>query len=179
MLNKYQWAAIAAALFIPSIVLAAAGKKTKPDTTMRNLAAFLLMIQYSEGTYGAYAYRILYGGKLFPSYDRHPNQPVKRWGITSTAAGAYQFLYKTWQALAKDLGLIDFTPASQNKAAIELIRRKTALTDVLQGKIADAIYKCRKQWASLPGSGYGQNEKSIEELLRFYVKAGGKLNTMS
>ncbi|OJW04085.1 MAG: hypothetical protein BGO52_17310 [Sphingobacteriales bacterium 44-61] len=146
---------------------------------MKNLAAFLLMLQYSEGTYGAYAYRILYGGKLFNSYNRHPNQPVTRWGITSTAAGAYQFLYKTWQALAKDLKLVDFTPAAQNKAAIELIRGKAALTDVLHGKIADAIYKCRKLWASLPGSGYGQNEKSIEELLRFYVRAGGKLNTMS
>jgi len=179
MLNKYQWAAIAAALFIPSIVLAAGRKITKPDNPMKNLAAFLLMLQYSEGTYGAYAYRILYGGKLFNSYDRHPNQPVTRWGITSTAAGAYQFLYKTWQALAKDLKLVDFTPAAQNKAAIELIRGKAALTDVLHGKIADAIYKCRKLWASLPGSGYGQNEKSIEELLRFYVRAGGKLNTMS
>ncbi|MFN4313290.1 MAG: glycoside hydrolase family 104 protein [Chitinophagaceae bacterium] len=179
MLNRYQWAAVAAALFIPSIVMAANSKTAKPGTALQNLAAFLLMVQYSEGTHGANAYRLLYGGGLFHSYDRHPNQRVSRWGITSTAAGAYQFLFNTWQSLAKDLTLIDFTPASQNKAAIELVRRKAALTDVLQGKIADAIYKCRKIWASLPGAGYGQNEKSIEDLLRFYVRAGGKLNTMS
>lgn len=135
------------------------------------------MIQFAEGTYGETAYQKLYGGGLFSSFNQHPNQPIKRWGITSTAAGAYQFLYGTWQSLAKDLKLYDFSPASQNKGAIELIRKKGALTDVLSGRIADAVYRCRKIWASLPGAGYGQNQKNIETLLRFYVAAGGQLKT--
>lgn len=179
MLTKYQWAAVAAALFVPSLVLAATRKTiVKPNPALQNLTAFLLMIQYAEGTHGVNAYQTLYGGSLFYSFDQHPNQKITRWGITSTAAGAYQFLYSTWQALAKDVGLVDFSPASQDKGAIELVRRKGALVDVLQGRTSDAIYKCRKVWASLPGAGYGQNEKSIESLLRFYVTAGGQLNTV-
>jgi lysozyme len=175
MLNKYQWVAVAAALLIPSLVLASFRKTTLPATGLKNLAAFLLMIQYAEGTYGVNAYRTLYGGSLFHSFHQHPNTAITKWGITSTAAGAYQFLYSTWTILVKDVGLNDFTPASQDKAAIELIRSKGALPDVLQGKIAEAVFKCRKVWASLPGAGYGQNEKNIESLLRFYVAAGGQL----
>lgn len=179
MLNKYQWAAAIAALFIPSLVLAVTQKKVKPAPALQNLIAFLQMIQYAEGTFGENAYRTLYGGSLFHSFVQHPNQAITRWGITSTAAGAYQFLNSTWQTLSKRLSLPDFSPLSQNKGAIELIRSKSALPDVLQGKITEAIYKCRKLWASLPGAGYGQNEKNIDNLLRFYVTAGGQLNTLS
>jgi muramidase (phage lysozyme) len=177
MLNKYQWAAVAAALFIPSIILASAKKVVKTDPGLQNLKAFLLMIQYAEGTYGRNAYQTLYGGGLFYSFAHHPNQAITRWGITSTAAGAYQFLYRTWQTLSRDLQLPDFSPASQDKGAIELIRQKAALTAVLQGNITDAVYQCRKVWASLPGAGYGQNEKPIESLLRFYVTVGGQLKS--
>lgn len=133
------------------------------------------MIQFAEGTVGVNAYRMLYGGSLFNDYSQHPNIPVTRWGITSTAAGAYQFLYGTWSGLQQELKLADFSPASQNKAVIELIRRKDALADVVAGRIVQAIDKCRKTWASFPGAGYGQSEKPLSSLLEFYVKAGGQL----
>lgn len=178
MLNKYQWAAVAAALLIPGVVLAATQKAKPSSQAYKNLRAFLLMIQYAEGTIGSNAYRMLYGGGLFASYDQHPNQAITRWGITSTAAGAYQFLYSTWVTLQHDLVLPDFSPQSQDKAAIELIKRKTALPDITNGRIANAIYKCRKVWASFPGAGYGQGEKTITSLLQHYVQAGGRLLTM-
>lgn len=133
------------------------------------------MIQYAEGTIGLNAYRTLYGSGLFNDYSRHPNIAVTKWGITSTAAGAYQLLISTWIEIQTALQLPDFSPQSQDRAAIELIRKKDALTDVLNGKIVSAIYKCRKIWASFPGAGYGQGEKQIESLLQFYTKAGGKL----
>lgn len=177
MLNKYQWAAIAAALLLPGVVLAVSRKPPLTGQPYRNLRAFLLMIQYAEGTWSDQAYRMLYGGGLFNSYDQHPNISMTRWGITSTAAGAYQFLYSTWIMLQRELKLPDFSPASQDKAAIELIRKKGALPNVLSGRIADAIYQCRKVWASFPGAGYGQGERPITDLLRFYVQAGGQLLT--
>lgn len=178
-LNKYQWAAVAAALFIPSLLFARQSKPKQPSIPLQNLHAFLLMLQFAEGTYGPNAYRTLFGGGLFESFTQHPNRVKKKYGITSTAAGAYQFLYSTWKTLQAELGLPDFSPLSQNKAAIELIRKKGAITDVLSGKITDGIYKCRKIWASLPGAGYGQNERSIESLLAFYLQAGGTLNDKS
>lgn len=133
------------------------------------------MIQFSEGTIGVNAYRMLYGGGLFSDLSRHPNIAVTKWGITSTAAGAYGFLYRVWLEISGQLKLPDFSPSSQDKAAIEMIRRKKALNDALGGRIELAIYKCRKIWASFPGAGYGQNERTLTELLTFYVKTGGTL----
>lgn len=139
----------------------------------KNLKAFLIMIQYSEGTFGKDGYRKLYGGGLFNDLSKHPNTPITRWGITSTAAGAYQILNKTWVEIQARLKLPDFSPLSQDKAAIELIRRRKALEDVMAGRFAQAIEKCKKEWASLPGAGYGQSEKNIKSLLAVYKIAGG------
>jgi muramidase (phage lysozyme) len=177
-LTRYQWAAIAAALLSPPLyfLLKDSIRKMWPiNYQLKNLSAFLVMIQYSEGTIGPNAYRMMYGGGLFNDYSRHPNKAITKYGITSTAAGAYQFLYRTWAGLQKDLKLPDFSPASQNKGAIELIRRRGALDDVLAGRFNQAIYKCRKEWASLPGAGYGQGERSIQSLAQVYVKAGGRV----
>lgn len=178
MLNKYQWAAIAAALLLPGLVLAAISKKKSYSQAYINLRAFLLMIQYAEGTIGPNAYRMLFGGGLFNAYDQHPGIAITRSGITSTAAGAYQFLHGTWTSLQRDMGLPDFSPASQDKAATELIKRKGALPDVVNGRISEAIYKCRKIWASFPGASYGQRERTITSLLQFYARAGGRLITL-
>jgi len=173
--TRYQWAAIAAALFLPTLLFAGSKRSETKNAALKNLKAFLLMIQYAEGTIGLNAYRTLYGSGLFNDYSRHPNIAVTKWGITSTAAGAYQLLISTWIEIQAALQLTDFSPVSQDKAAIELIKKKDALTDVLDGKIVSAIYKCRKIWASFPGAGYGQGEKQIESLLQFYTKAGGEL----
>ena len=62
---------------------------------------------------------------------------------------------------------------SQDKAAIELIRRRKALDDVYAGRFKEAIAKCKKEWASLPGAGYGQNEKNLPNLLAVIKVAGG------
>ena len=174
MLKRYQWAAVAVALLFPTLLFAAS-KSSSRNYAIKNLKAFLLMIQFAEGTIGPNAYRMLYGGGLFSDLSRHPNIAVTKWGITSTAAGAYGFLYRVWVEISEQLKLPDFSPASQDKAAIEMIKRKDALNDVLAGRIELTIYKCRKIWASFPGAGYGQNERALTELLPFYLKAGGTL----
>jgi muramidase (phage lysozyme) len=151
-------------------------RKLTMDTNSRqykSLKAFLIMIQYSEGTFGKDGYRKLYGGGYFNDFSKHPNTPLTKWGITSTAAGAYQILNKTWVEIQAKLKLPDFSPLSQDKAAIELIRRRKALEDVMAGRFAQAIEKCKKEWASLPGAGYGQSEKNAKSLLAVYKMAGG------
>jgi len=141
----------------------------------KNLKAFLLMIQYSEGTLGKDAYRMLYGGALADDLSKHPNKKVTKWGLTSTAAGAYQMLNKTWQEISQKLRLKDFSPQSQDRAAIELIARRKALDDVMAGRFSQAITKCRKEWASLPGAGYNQKENNPKTLAQVYKAAGGTL----
>ncbi len=143
-----------------------------------NVCAFLDMLAFAEGTIlygGDDGYNVLVGGKTFDSYEKHPKVyvPLTRYKVTSSAAGRYQFLWKTWQALALKLDLPDFGPVSQDRAAIELIRERKALKDVRDGNIILSIQKCRPIWASLPGAGYGQREHKLADLLREYSKAGG------
>lgn len=140
-----------------------------------NVYAFLGMLRVSEGTAGPDGYRTLVGGSLFNSFADHPRTLV--WlpslGINSSAAGAFQILRGTWDGVRGKLGLPDFSPLSQDAAAIELIRQRGALADVRAGRFAVAIQKCRKEWASLPGAGYGQRENSLARLETAYRQAGG------
>lgn len=141
----------------------------------QNIRAFLDMIAFAEGTSGANGYRTLFGGRLFDSYADHPRVFVPFRNTTSSAAGRYQFLAKTWDTLARRLGLTDFSPENQDAAAIELIRERGALNDVKAGRVEVAVGKVRKIWASLPGAGYNQPEKNITALVRAYSRAGGQL----
>lgn len=142
-----------------------------------NVCAFLDVIAFAEGTRGKGddGYNVLVGGTIFASYDRHPELSVwlPRYGIHSTAAGRYQFLRKTWRALVAAMGLIDFSPLAQDRAAIALIKGRRALEDVKAGRFDKAITKCAKEWASLPGAGYGQRELSMAKLRHIYTAAGG------
>lgn len=164
---------VVAGLTLPALLFFIKRKMDKTEVAYKNIRAFLIMIQYAEGTYGKDGYRKLYGGGSFNDFSKHPNTPTTKWGITSTAAGAYQILNKTWVELQGKLGLTDFSPVNQDKAAIELIRRRKALDDVYAGHFKEAITKCRKEWASLPGAGYGQNEKNVQNLLAVIKVAGG------
>lgn len=146
---------------------------TDTDMAQKNRAAFLAMIRYSEGA----TYNTLFGGGTFSGYADHPRQYITKnvggRALTSSAAGAYQFLARTWDPIAARLGLTDFSPASQDAGAIELIREWGALPDVDAGRFAVAVQKVRKVWASLPGAGYGQPERALASLQQVYENAGG------
>ncbi|WP_427306606.1 glycoside hydrolase family 24 protein [Cupriavidus sp. H39] len=152
-------------------------EETDMGQAANNRAAFLMMIRTAEGTAGADGYRTLFGGGLFQSFADHPRQVVTAMSngkpISSSAAGAYQFLRRTWDTLAGRLGLTDFTPASQDAAAIQLIADAGALGDVDAGRFALAVRKVRKIWASMPGAGYGQPEVALNRLQAAYEAAGG------
>jgi muramidase (phage lysozyme) len=137
------------------------------------------MIRVGEGTADPDGYRRHFGGRLFSDYSDHPRIAITA-GLgknkyTSTAAGAYQFLSRTWDECAKALHLVDFSPPNQDMAAEFLIARRKALDDVLAGRIESAITKCAREWASLPGSPYGQPVKTLAQALESYREAGGVL----
>lgn len=140
----------------------------------QNLQAFLSLIRTGEGTADNGGYSRLFGGGAFSGYADHPRQSVTRWGLTSTAAGAYQILSRTWDDLKNSgYSLPDFSPENQDKAAIALIKRRGALADVLAGRFHQAITRCNKEWASLPGSPYGQKTLSMARALQLLAQAGG------
>jgi muramidase (phage lysozyme) len=146
----------------------------------QNAQAWLRLLRWCEGTgQDDRAYRMFFGGALFDSLADHPRRThtftMKGRPITSSAAGAYQFLARTWDECRDALRLPDFGPRSQDLAALFLTRRRGALDDVLAGRIEDAIRKCAREWASLPGSPYGQPVKTLAECLRVYQQHGGTI----
>ncbi|AIR90239.1 glycoside hydrolase family 24 protein [Pseudomonas cremoricolorata] len=140
-----------------------------------NVLAFLDMLAWSEGTSTIKAsddgYNVLVGGKLFTDYSQHPRVlvPLPRYGIKSTAAGRYQFLARTWDAIVKNYGFKGrFIPEAQDLAAIKLLTECGALPLIKAGRISDAIARAAPIWASLPGAGYGQREHKLAALLGIY-----------
>lgn len=150
---------------------------TPPDMTA-NRAAFLAMIRRSEtGTTGAAAYSILVGGGTFSDFSKHPKIRVwiERYGIYSTAAGAYQINWPTWSTEQPSPKLPDFSPASQDAFALHLLRKSGALALIDAGDFAGAVRRAAPRWASLPGAGYGQSEQSLAFLQSVYTQNGGAL----
>jgi muramidase (phage lysozyme) len=141
-----------------------------------NVRAFLRAIRLGEGTSDDNGYMRIVGGGNIDTFDDHPRKRVwiERYKVWSTAAGAYQFLAGTWDEMAAQYGLPDFSPQSQDIAAVGLLIRRKALDDILAGRVESAIAKCRQEWASLPGSPYGQRTESMEAVLDEYTKHGGQ-----
>ena len=126
-------------------------------------------ISYAEGTWTDQGplYNKTYAYKNIDDLSKHPDRAVSSNGITSTAAGAYQFLTPTWTGVQTSLGLPDFGPQSQDLAALELIRRRGVDPDK-DPITPNTVALLSKEWASLPTiegkSAYGQPVKTYEEL---------------
>jgi lysozyme len=171
-----------------------------PQSTIaeRNRAAFLAMIRHAEGTdLRPDPYSVLYSyASHSVDFRDHPaareTYGDNRWrgvrlpdamcrsagfgpGCVSTAAGAYQFILGTWRNAKNALQLRDFSPASQDRAAIWLLQQRGALAHIDAGRIEEAISAARREWASLPGSGWGQPERKLEALVQVYADAGGSI----
>lgn len=155
----------------------------------QNMAAFLDMLAWSEGTSTSPAtkcdgYDVIVTGidkkpEIFTDFSVHPfsrgrpSKVVNSRGLTSNAAGRYQHMLKDYTHYRDRLKLPDFGPASQDKWAVQLIRERGALSDIQAGRFASAVSKCQNIWASLPGAGYGQPEHRFDALRAQYLLHGG------
>lgn len=159
-----------------------------PQMAQDNMSAFLATIRKWESSNDAGAYTMLFGGGHFSGFSDHPRIAVKmKNGQYSTAAGAYQILavsntpngptrMNTWDRIKVKLKLSDFSPASQDAAAIELIKERGAYYDVIAGRFDLAVSKINKEWASVPGSPYGQPRATLEDYRQAYADFGGTIN---
>jgi muramidase (phage lysozyme) len=153
-----------------------------------NRVAFLDMLAFSEGTSTSPAtrdrgYDVIVTGidgkhEIFTDYRDHPfvgrkSKVINSKGLTSNAAGRYQFMLKDWNHYRNLLRLRDFGPESQDLWALQLIREQRALPDIDAGHFVIAVGKCCNLWASLPGAGYGQHENRMQALEDAYERAGG------
>ena len=107
--------------------------------------AALDTIAWAEGG----RYNNLYGGGTF-SGNQHPNRAITAAGYTSTAAGRYQFLYRTWIEIKNRLGLADFSPQNQDIACLDLIHQRGQLNKLLNGDFEGMMKGLGFAWAALP-----------------------------
>lgn len=154
-----------------------------------NRAAFLAMIGISEGTSTSritrnHGYDVIVSGitgpEVFADYSDHPfthrpAKPVNNKGLFSTASGKYQIMIHDWPHYKAQLALPDFSPASQDLYAIQLIRERSALPLIDAGSFELAVARCANLWASFTGSTYGQSTHQIGFLRDAYLSAGGQL----
>lgn len=150
------------------------------------IQAFLYMLRMLEtGSYDAY--NVFYGGTRFHDYSDHPVLTGEMIGVSlpasvcknagilsgvcdSTAAGAYQFNVPTWSEIRGITPrLPDFSPESQDTAAIRLLQKIGALDALIAGDFDTALHLASKRWASLPGSAAQQNPKSYAYALSQYL----------
>lgn len=136
----------------------------------RGQNAFLSMIAYAEGTNDSYDYS--FGYHRFYSYADHPRKRYCSGSLCSDAAGRYQFLSRTWDSVVQAaLRLPDFGPRSQDRGALFLIENRgvRGVENVLSyQQFTSAIYKCAYEWASLPGSPYGQPMRTMTQVWNKY-----------
>lgn len=160
-----------------------------------NVAAFLAMIRAAEGTVGEGGYGALFGypaaGRSFDPYSAsgHPKQffnYTDKSGKTvrTSAAGAYQITFTTWSGYylpfvawcgVQGRECSGFTPGTQDSFAMFLLSLDGALDYVKAGQIDQALAVARRRWASLPGAGYNQPERTAQFVMNAYTKAGGTI----
>jgi muramidase (phage lysozyme) len=144
-----------------------------------NVQAGMAVIRTAEGTFDEDGYRRHFGGELFDISNgwQHPHKAItKKHGksvITSTAAGAGQFLSKTWRGLQAQYDIPDFSPAWQDFGIVALIAGRGALNALIAGRFDEFITRCNREWASLPGSPYGQPTISLERAREIFYLHGG------
>lgn len=132
-----------------------------------NVQKMLNLIANAEGV--EHGYNTLFGNERLNDLSWHPNvkkeftQTDGKKNVT-TAAGRYQFLKDTWDGVAKQLGLKDFSPKNQDIAAVALLAQNGALPSVLKGDFKTAVQKSGSTWASLPSSPYAQPKRSWSDL---------------
>jgi muramidase (phage lysozyme) len=152
------------------------------ETEMNNQHPLMRLItQYESGG----AYNILYGGARFTDFSTHPwsgwnaNSGPKSSlilagkkpaiitkgiykGQRSTAAGRHQFMLDSWNDYARKLGLTDFSPESQDAAAMQYIKDIGALRMYQAGNFEGAIRAMARVWTSLPSSTTGEAQLSMD-----------------
>ena len=154
--------------------------------------AMLDLIVYAEGTKGDYGriadgivikspyYLDLIGQRnvSITNYSRFPEILVDFGRDGTTAAGRYQINSITW----KDFGRGDFTPRSQDRAAVRIMSYEGVIEPLMSGSIRLAIFAAGKRWASFPkneqgesiGQATGQKAKPIADLEAKYSEFRAK-----
>jgi muramidase (phage lysozyme) len=87
--------------------------------------------------------------------------------LQSTAFGRYQILNKS----ARGMGMTDFSAAGQDAYANSLLRSRGSVNAAAGGNFTGAMSKAGGEWASMPGSPYGQGGISLQSAAKTFLSA--------
>jgi muramidase (phage lysozyme) len=136
-----------------------------------NLSAFLYMLRMGESSN---RYNVIYGGQTFSDYSHHPDVWVpipSRPGYGSTAAGAYQFIFGTWNMVAGQAGVSDFSPGSQDAGAVQYLTDLGAMPYIEAGDVAGACAQINSTGVIFESL----SVRSQSQLQAWYQGGGGAL----
>ncbi|GEM_PF-3619817 len=175
----------------PSVSIPTGNNCGRAQSGSIEMRALLDTIAKGEGNYD-----VMWCGKKFTDMSTHPYKtnamptPPSCVGISSTAAGRYGFLYKTYNGLKRSGQFqTGFTPKDQDEAAIKLIKNKgiteqqlkTALESKDSSQLIPLFDKIAPVWSSIPSSShggksyYGQNAQSTEKISNYLFSCYDKL----
>ncbi len=158
------------------------GENTKL-LTEPEVQAFLSVLRFKESSN---QYDIVTGSKIkFTDFSAHPR--IKVWfknpdgtKYPSTAAGAYQFTYDTWKDFGLSKGLSDFSPRSQDIAAVNLLRHLNVTSELKAGNLDKAFFNAGKRFDAFPlnetGISISKGNRSLEPLKNLYYLELERLN---
>jgi muramidase (phage lysozyme) len=102
------------------------------------------------------------------SLDGHPDTLVQvSKNLRSTAFGRYQILYRSAQAQ----NMTDSSPAGQGAYANNLLTSRGTVGAAEGGHFRNAMKDAGKEWASMPGSPYGQGGISLNAAASTFLGA--------
>jgi muramidase (phage lysozyme) len=144
--------------------------------TDNNVTAFLALIRHIEANDD---YTVIAGGDHFSDFSEHPfvlnpNRPKL---LGTTASGGYQMVKGTWIMARDALGLTDFSPASQDAAAIWIlqVKRPGAYDAVAKGDFSIAVSLLQNEWESFAKMMQGTYPITYNDAQDFYTSNGGTL----
>ena len=115
-------------------------------------------------------YNVSVGGAKFSDMSKHPEMYNAELG--SDAAGRYQFISTTFKPIAQRLGLNDFSPKSQDLAAVQYLKDLGVLDEIMTGdkaKIEDVIRRLKgSKWTGLKRYGSGQGFEYFQRRKQIY-----------
>ena len=144
----------------PSNVATSSNSSSSSNTASDGWTKLSKVLRTGEGTLGERGYTTQFTGTQFSDMSVHPRQIRSANGLSSDAAGAYQFLSTTWDEAKNALNLPDFSAASQEKAGRFLAERRGVNPDQVyttKEEFKVAMDKLAPEWASMPYSGKGVN----------------------
>lgn len=149
----------------------------------KNVDAFLALIRRVEA---GDRYDVIAGGDRFTDYSEHPFivTPDRYRPLGTTAAGGYQMVRRTWMLARDALGLTDFSPTSQDAAAVWLLKHKvpgqhavnpegTGIYELVEaGRFDEAIDALRREWEAFDKMVRGRYHCSLAEAREFLAEHG-------